>query len=107
MVKTLVLAALFGATPAVAADVSLTYQARILDADGAPINAPSALEVSVWDDEQATDPSHRLWMNTLQLTPQNGYVSVPLDNLDSAWFSSPLFVQTRVGDGVMGSRQVL
>ena len=107
MWKILTIAALLGVAPALAADVSLTYQARILDTNGQAINSLSSIEVSVWDDLADPDPAHQLWTHTYSMTPDGGYVTLALDGLDSTWFASPVYVQTRVGGNILGSRQVL
>ena len=85
-----------------AAPLSLTHQARVLDAQGSPIQGPINLHAALWDDATDTAMTHRLWEQTFETTAADGYVTVRLDDVQTSWASGPMWLELTVAGASMG-----
>lgn len=94
-------------TLAFAGNIELAHQARLLDAQGEPIDGTVDLAVSLWNSEMGTAPADLAWRGTFSQTPvSSGYVSVVLggtDALPSSVLDTPeLWVQHELGAALPG-----
>lgn len=99
------LAALSAATP-----VTLSHQARVLEASGAAVAGDHAVTVELWRSATASDPlTGRLHVESFSpVSIEDGYFSVELGTgsaLDSSVFASPeVWIETRVDGALLGPR---
>lgn len=93
-----------------AAPIEITWQARLLDATGAPLVGTRTLDVALHD--AADDPSATVWSDTFTVTSQDGFVSLalgsgsnPLDTSDLA--AGDRWLSIAIGGQDLGARQRL
>lgn len=94
-----VLRALIALAPAsaVAAPLTLLHQVRLTDPTGAVVQGSHDVTVSLYRDATSTAPGDRLWTRTFTATSvEDGYLSLRLDAVDSAWFSGDVFVGVKL-----------
>lgn len=108
-VRILTLLALLISLPALAEDVVLTHQVRVLDASGLAIEGARTLTVELYADEDAVTP---LWSETFETTLTDGYATLLLGNDSSTPLPGDIaadvrFAQMLVDGEAIGARQRL
>ncbi len=96
------------ACTASAQNVEFSWQGRILDAAGGPVNSEVEVVASLYDGELATDA---VWSDTFTVTPADGYLSLDLGSVatltpdimarDRLWMG----LRLGVGGPLLGERQ--
>ena len=101
------------ATTALAAPMTMTWQGRVLDNVGTPIDGGShTVTIELWPSQTETDPLQRLHVEQfVGLAPDGGYVSVQLGTeapLDSGVFANPqVWTSVSVDGTPLGERTML
>ena len=92
-----------------ASAADLTVQARLLDADGAPVQAGTSIHVRLLDSATEDPPTATLLYETTATTPplSDGYVSVVLADVPESVLGVPAWVAFEVDGNDMGARQPL
>lgn len=102
-------AALMATSTASAAPMTLSWQGRLLDAAGGPLDGPHTIEVRLWNSAIDISPANLVHDETFSTDVDGGFVSVRLGadgDLDSSAFAAgELWVEVVVDDGVVGGRQ--
>ncbi len=107
MLRLALIAVLALPTSALARDLTLSQQLRLLDATGAPINGDVPLTVALYSEASA---GTELWSVDLTPTFSNGFASVLLDigdgaaPIDSEWFDSAVWLELTVDSSTQAPR---
>lgn len=110
--RSFVLLAALIAAPALAGEVSFTWQARVLDAVGAPVSGSRDLEVALFDADTGGTELWRRAFSAVDLA--DGYVALRLTgvdglgrDLDAVDFGTPVHAEVSVAGVPMSPRQLL
>lgn len=109
MLRIALITALALPTAALARDLTLSQQLRLLDSSGAPLNGEMALTVALYTDATA---GTELWTSTMTPSFSGGFATVQLDigdgniPIDSEWFSSAVWIELTVDGSAMPRTRV-
>lgn len=107
------LAMCLGGMTAQAEEMTLSWQGRLVDSLGSPIDGGShAVTLSLWSSETSTNVADRLHLEPFTgMAPSDGYLVVTLGSgevLDSGVFAKPqVWLEASVDGSVMGARSLL
>ena len=105
----LMIAGVMGST-AQAAPMTLTYQLRVADDVGQPVQGETSVQISLWTDATSEASTDVLWTTVLTPDLQDGFATLYLSDNGSGeviqdyWFGRDVWVDVEVGGSDLGAR---